>query len=80
MIPSLINPASTRYINNRSGLNNSKLVSQEIATLLRDGFIIQCTEPPFKVNPLNVVKNSGEKLRLILNLSRLNLPHYLRRA
>ena len=70
-IPFNATPSRAMHPNNRSALQHSQFVSQEVQDLLTRGSITEESEKPYIVSPLTVAQNS-EKKRLVLDLSALN--------
>ena len=64
-------PPKQHNNNNKSALENKDFVSKAIQELLHKNLIVQCDDIPHIVSPLSVAKNRT-KLRLILDLSRIN--------
>ena len=64
-------PPKLHNNNNKSALENKDFVSKAILELLDKNLIVQCNDIPHIVSPLSVAKNRT-KLRLILDLSRIN--------
>ena len=64
-------PPSFKKSNNKSAFLNKSFVSNEVAELLRLGFIHIPSKPPLVCSPLSVAQNAT-KLRLVLDLSQLN--------
>ena len=65
-------PTAKFFNNNKTALQNSKLVEEAILDLLRYGRIRETSDPPFVLNPLTVSENSSGKKRLILDLRYIN--------
>ena len=55
------------FKNNKSAVQNSKFVDEDILDLLKSGRVKESFTPPL-VNPLTVSENSCGKKRLILDL------------
>jgi hypothetical protein len=73
-IPFLHIPDEIALENNKSARDNTDFVNDEIERLLQKGYISRVTQNTFVVNPLTVVNNSREKLRLELDARHIN-PH-----
>ena len=71
-LPFITTPTKALFKNNRSANDNPLFVNSEISKLLLNGYIKKLASPPVVVNPLSVAKNSGGKLRLILDLRYVN--------
>ena len=72
-LPLLTLPDSVELRNNRSALNHSEFVQEEIERLLLKGCISQVKTRPTVVNPLTVSENK-DKCRLVLDCRHVN-PH-----
>ena len=75
-IPFISEPDSKVFKNNRSALDNSDFVLQEISELLKSGCIKQVSYTPRNVNPLSVATQRSGKKRLILDLRFINKHIY----
>lgn len=73
-IPFLHIPDEIALENNKSARANTDFVNDEIERLLQKGYISRVTQNTFVVNPLTVINNSREKLRLELDARHIN-PH-----
>lgn len=58
--------------NNRSAIEHSVFVSEEVGALSEIGSVIKVDKPPFGVNPLTVAVQASGKKRLVLDCSYLN--------
>ena len=72
VIPFMIDPPSMHNRNNKSARINDVFVTETITELMKAGCIVKVPFRPYVVSPLSVATNSGNKKRLILDLSVLN--------
>ena len=72
-IPFYTVPNEVFLKNNKSSLDNSDFVENEIEKLLRLGCITETSSKPKVINPLTVAKNKN-KSRLVLDCRHIN-PH-----
>ncbi len=66
-------PLPAKFRNNTSAFKYSEFVSQAVIDLLADGRIRQIESEPCVVSPLSVADNVPGKLRLVLDLTYVNL-------
>jgi hypothetical protein len=71
-IPFHCTPPSVCLQNNRSAIIHGELVTEAIHDLLLRGFIEECENQPYVVNPLTVSTSNSRKKRLILDLRHVN--------
>jgi hypothetical protein len=73
VIPFLENPVKMFKKNNRSAMKNAEFVDQAVNEFIFSGCAIEVPFQPYIVNPLSVATHKSGKIRLILDLSILNL-------
>ena len=66
-------PSHVELKNNKSSLDNSVIVNNEIEKLLKKGCITKFEDIPSVVNPLTVAFNKSNKPRLVLDCRHINL-------
>ena len=72
-LPLKVTPSSVHLGNNRSAIENSAFVRQEIENLLSKGCIAQVDSPPEVINPLTVAVGNTGKQRLVLDCRHINV-------
>jgi hypothetical protein len=72
-IPFIDNPEPFHIPNSKFSFVHSHFVAEEIFDLVQSGAIVECETPPLCISPIHCVPKKGGKLRLIIDLRRINL-------
>jgi ribonuclease HI len=71
-IPFTSEPEGFHLQNHKLGFAKGEFVDQELKNLLQAGAIEQCATPPKCISPVGCVPKKGGKLRLIIDLRKIN--------